>query len=121
MFGVAFPTAVLGAWLGDPKNEMVAALFYGGAATVGGLAYNCVWWYGAYVARLTSPALEDRQRHAHTIAWGPVRPGFRNSGLDPIGDGAVDWLGWGPGGARRGPTQPAKGVMPWLVVRCPSS
>lgn len=35
MLGVAFmpvPAAVLGAWLGNPRNELVAALFYGGAA-----------------------------------------------------------------------------------------
>jgi uncharacterized membrane protein len=75
MLGVAFmpiPTAVLGAWLGSPHNQVVAAVFYGGAATVGGLAYNLVWWYGAYVAKLTSPTLTARQRRAHTVAWAPA-------------------------------------------------
>ncbi len=75
MVGVAFmpiPTAVLGAWLGSPNNQVVAAVFYGGAATVGGLVYNLLWWYGAYVAKLTSPALSARERRAHTIAWGPA-------------------------------------------------
>jgi uncharacterized membrane protein len=75
MIGAAFmplPAAVLGSWLGDPKNELVATLFYGGSATVGGLLFNVVWWYGAYIGRLTSPALDDRTRHAHTIAWAPA-------------------------------------------------
>lgn len=75
MLGVAFmpvPTAVLGVWLGSPDNQVVAAVFYGAAATVGGLAYNLVWWYGAYVAKLTSPSLSARQRRAHTLAWAPA-------------------------------------------------
>lgn len=74
MVGVAFmpvPTAVLGAWLGSPHDQTVAAVFYGAAATVGGLAYNLLWWYGAYVAKLTT-ALSARQRRAHTLAWGPA-------------------------------------------------
>jgi uncharacterized membrane protein len=75
MLGVAFmpvPTAVLGAWLGDPRNQVVAAVFYGAASTVGGLAYNVVWWYGAYAAKLTSPSLSANQRRAHTVAWAPA-------------------------------------------------
>ena len=75
MLGVAFmpvPTAVLGAWLGSPNNQVVAAVFYGGAATVGGLVYNLLWWYAAYAAKLTSPALSARERRAHTLAWGPA-------------------------------------------------
>src|SRR6266850_3492489 len=75
MVGVVFipvPTAVLGAWLGSPNNQVVAAVFYGGAATVGGLLYNLLWWYGAYAAKLTSPALSAGERRAHTIAWGPA-------------------------------------------------
>src|SRR6266436_9279714 len=75
MVGVAFipvPTAVLGAWLGSPNNQVVAAVFYGGAATVGGLVYNLLWWYGAYAAKLTFPTLSARERRANTIAWGPA-------------------------------------------------
>ena len=76
MLGVAFmpvPTAVLGAWLGSShSNQVVAAVFYGAAATVGGLAYNLLWWYGAYAGKLTSPGLSARERRAHTIAWGPA-------------------------------------------------
>jgi len=69
---MSIPTAVLGAWLGSPDNQVVSAVFYRGAATVGGLAYNLVWRYGAYAAKLTSPELSARQRRAHTIAWGPA-------------------------------------------------
>src|SRR5579862_829683 len=75
MLGVAFipiPTAVLGAWLGSPRNQVVAAVFYGASATVGGLAYILLWWYGAYVAKLTSPELSASERRAHSIAWGPA-------------------------------------------------
>jgi TMEM175 potassium channel family protein len=75
MVGVAFmpiPTAVLGAWLGSPNNQVVAAVFYGGTATIGGLIYNLMWWYGAYIAKLTSPALTAPERRSHTIAWGPA-------------------------------------------------
>jgi TMEM175 potassium channel family protein len=76
MLGVAFmpvPTAVLGAWLGSSHdNQVIATVFYGAAATVGGLAFNVLWWYGAYAARLTSPELTASQRRAHTIAWGPA-------------------------------------------------
>jgi uncharacterized membrane protein len=75
MVGVTFmpvPTAVLGAWLGSPNNQVVAAVFYGAATTVGGLVYNLLWWYGAYAARLTSPALSAPERRAHTLAWGPA-------------------------------------------------
>jgi uncharacterized membrane protein len=75
MLGVAFmpiPTAVLGEWMGDPGNQVIAAVFYGAAATVGGLAFNAVWWYGAYAAKLTSPALTVHERRAHTLAWGPA-------------------------------------------------
>ena len=75
MLGVAFipiPTAVLGAWLGSPRNQVVAAVFYGASATVGGLAYVLLWWYGAYAAKLTSPELSTSERRAHSIAWGPA-------------------------------------------------
>lgn len=75
MLGVAFmpiPTAVMGAWLGSPNNQVVATVFYGGAATVGGLAFNLLWWYGAYVAKLTAPSLSANERRAHTLAWGPA-------------------------------------------------
>jgi len=75
MVGVAFmpvPTAVLGAWLGSPKNEVVAAVFYGLVGTLGALLFVLLWWYGAYVAKLTSPELSAGQRRAHTIAWGPA-------------------------------------------------
>jgi TMEM175 potassium channel family protein len=75
MVGVAFmpvPAAVLGAWLGSPKNEVVAAVFYGVVGTVGALLFVLLWWYGAYVAKLTSPELSAGQRRAHTIAWGPA-------------------------------------------------
>jgi uncharacterized membrane protein len=75
MVGVAFmpvPTAVLGAWLGDPHNQVVATVFYGASATLGGFVYNLVWWYGAYVAKLTSPALTATKRQAHTLAWAPA-------------------------------------------------
>jgi uncharacterized membrane protein len=75
MVGVAFipvPTAVLGAWLGSPNNQVVAAVFYGAAGTVGALLYVLLWWYGAYAAKLTSPELSAGQRRALTIAWGPA-------------------------------------------------
>jgi uncharacterized membrane protein len=75
MLGVAFmpiPTAVLGDWIGNPQNEVVAAVFYGAAATVGGVAFNVLWWYGAYAGKLTSPGLTARARRAHTIAWAPA-------------------------------------------------
>jgi TMEM175 potassium channel family protein len=75
MLGVAFmpvPTAVLGAWLGSPDNQVVAAVFYGAAGTMGALTFILLWWYGAYAAKLTSPELSPRQRRAHTIAWGPA-------------------------------------------------
>ena len=75
MVGVAFmpvPTAILGAWLGSPNNQVVAAVFYGATGTVGALLYILLWWYGAYAAKLTSPELSARQRRAHTIAWGPA-------------------------------------------------
>jgi len=64
--------AVLGAWLGSPNNQVVAAVFYGAIATVGGVLFILMWWYGAYVAKLTSPELGARQRRAHSIAWGPA-------------------------------------------------
>jgi len=75
MVGVVFipvPTAILGAWLGDPKNQVVAAMFYGAVATVGAVLFVLLWWYGAYVARLTSPELSARQRRAITISWAPA-------------------------------------------------
>jgi uncharacterized membrane protein len=80
MIGVVFipiPTAVLGAWLGssDNTNQVVAAVFYGVAATVGGITYNVVWWYGAHVAKLTYPQLSARVRRSHTLAWGAAPVG----------------------------------------------
>jgi uncharacterized membrane protein len=76
MVAVAFipvPTAVLGAWLGSSQdNQVVAAVFYGATATVGGIIYNLVWWYGAYVGTLTSPLLSPQKRRAHTLAWAPA-------------------------------------------------
>jgi uncharacterized membrane protein len=74
LVSVAFmpvPTAVLGAWLGDPHNEVVAAVFYGAAVTVGAVVYNVLWWYGAYVAKLTLPTISPIEVHAHTLAWAP--------------------------------------------------
>lgn len=73
MVGVAFmpiPTAILGDWIGNPQNQVVAAVFYGAASIVGGVAFNVVWWYGAYAGKLTSPSLTRDERRAHTIAWG---------------------------------------------------
>jgi uncharacterized membrane protein len=75
MTGAAFmpvPTAVLGYWMGSPHNQVVAAVFYGVSATVGGLTYNFVWWYGAYIGKLTLPTLSAAQRRAHSIAWAPA-------------------------------------------------
>ena len=69
---IPLPTAILGEWLGSPGNEVVAAVFYGATATFGGLLFNMLWWYGAYVARLTSPEMSERERHAHTMAWAPA-------------------------------------------------
>jgi uncharacterized membrane protein len=69
---IPFPTAVLGEWIGSPHNEVVAAVFYGAAATVGGFVFNFLWWYGAYAAKLTSPGLSVGERRAHTIAWAPA-------------------------------------------------
>jgi uncharacterized membrane protein len=66
------PTAVLGEWLGNGQNQVVAAVFYGATATVGAALFNVVWWYGAYVAKLTSPALTSAERRAHTVAWVPA-------------------------------------------------
>lgn len=69
---IPLPTAVLGEWLGSPNNEVVAAVFYGATATLGALLFNALWWYGAYAARLTSPDMSARERHAHTLAWAPA-------------------------------------------------
>ena len=69
---IPVPTAVLGAWLGDSRNEVVAAVFYGAAGTAGALLFVLVWWYGAYVAKLTSPELTAQQRRALTITWAPA-------------------------------------------------
>src|SRR5258708_6789768 len=69
---IPLPTAVLGEWLGSPGNEVGAAVFYGATATFGGLLFNVLWWYGAYAARLTSPAMSERERHAYTMAWAPA-------------------------------------------------
>src|SRR4029077_6092686 len=73
MTGVAFmpiPTAILGDWIGNPQNQVVAAVFYGVASIIGGLAFNIIWWYGAYIAKLTLPTLTANDRRAHTTAWG---------------------------------------------------
>jgi len=66
------PTAVLGNWMGSPDNQVVAAVFYGVSATVGGLVYNLLWWYAAYVGKLTLPSLSAKQIRAHTVAWAPA-------------------------------------------------
>ena len=47
-------------------------VFYEVAMTVGGVAFNVLWWYGAYVGKLTATALTARERRAHTIAWAPA-------------------------------------------------
>ena len=77
MVGVAFipvPTAVLGAWLGSStfNNQVVAVVFYGASGTVGGVIFILLWWYGAYVAKLTVPALTTVKRRAHTVTWAPA-------------------------------------------------
>jgi uncharacterized membrane protein YdcZ (DUF606 family) len=38
---------------------------------ISGLISNGLWWYGAYVAKLTSSELSAAQRRAHTLAWAP--------------------------------------------------
>jgi len=77
MVGVAFipvPTAVLGAWLGSStfSNQVVAVVFYGVSVTVGGTIFILLWWYGAYVAKLTVPQLTTVKRRAHTVTWAPA-------------------------------------------------
>ena len=75
MVGVVFipvPTAVLGAWLGDPNNQVVAAVFYGAVGTAGGVLFVLLWWYGAYAAKLTTAEVTAHHRRALTIAWGPA-------------------------------------------------
>jgi len=76
MLAVAFvpiPTAVLGAWLGSSNgnDEVVATVFYGVCVTVGAVTYMILWWYGAYLAHLTTGVLTDMERRAHTLAWAP--------------------------------------------------
>ncbi len=75
MVGVAFipvPTAVLGEWLGNPRNQVTALVFYGVDGTAGAVLFTVLWWYGAYVGKLTRPELSTRQRRAYTIAWAPA-------------------------------------------------
>jgi uncharacterized membrane protein len=122
MMGVAFipvQTAVLGEWLGSPRNEVVAAVFYGGVGTVGALLFDCLWRYGAYAARLTSPELSARARRAYTIAWAPApfviaaftavvfaNPGLAVAGyvatVDSISCLHRGWWRWRSGCAARG-------------------
>jgi len=73
MVSVAFipvPTAVLGAWLGDAKNDVIATVFYGLCVTVGASIYCILWWYAAYAAKLTN--LDAEARRAHTAAYAPA-------------------------------------------------
>lgn len=73
MVGVAFipvPTAVLGTWLGNPKNDVIATVFYGLCVTVGGCIYCFLWWYAAYAAKLTD--LDSNARRMHTAAYAPA-------------------------------------------------
>jgi uncharacterized membrane protein len=77
LMSVAFlpvPTGILGTWVVSNSNRLFAVLFYGGTLVVLGIFHNLIWWYGAYRARLTSPALTALKRRSLTLTWlaGPV-------------------------------------------------
>jgi uncharacterized membrane protein len=79
MISAAFmpiPTAVLGRWLGSSsqQDQIVASVFYGAFATLGLILFNVIWWYGAYVAKLTHGDFSATARVAHTIAWSSSIP-----------------------------------------------
>lgn len=76
---VPVPTAVLGTWIGSSQqNRLTAVLLYGGKLFFLGVFHNMIWWYAAYSARLTSPALTSHKRRALTLTWlgGPVLYAF---------------------------------------------
>jgi uncharacterized membrane protein len=75
MVGVVFipvPTAVLGAWLGDPANQVVAAVFYGATGTVGALLFVLLWWKGR-TSRSSPDPSSARQSAARTGSPGHRR------------------------------------------------
>jgi uncharacterized membrane protein len=55
---VNFPTAVLGAYIGDPANQLTASLLYGGTFVITAVVFNLLWRY-AYGAG----------RHAAVCFW----------------------------------------------------
>jgi uncharacterized membrane protein len=64
-----FPTAVLGAHLGDPVAEM----FYASTLVVLGLSSWAVWWYATDRHRLVALTLDRRViRHYHRILLGII-------------------------------------------------
>jgi uncharacterized membrane protein len=81
LMSVAFlpvPTGILGTWVASDRNRFTAVILYGATLAVLGIFHNLLWWYGAYRAGLTSPALTAPKRRTLTFRWmaGPVLYGI---------------------------------------------
>ena len=71
------PTGILATWVVSDSNRFFAVIFYGLTLVVLGIFHNLLWWYGAYRAGLTSPAVTPARRRALTLRWlvGPIAYG----------------------------------------------
>jgi uncharacterized membrane protein len=69
---VNFPTAVLGAYIGDPANQLTASLLYGGTFVITAVVFNLLWRYAS--RRLLHPQADMRMVQGVTrqYAFGPL-------------------------------------------------
>jgi TMEM175 potassium channel family protein len=73
---IPFPTALLAEYLRQRAHETTAIFVYGTTYTATALAFNGLWFYAAYGAKLLRPGVNAARTRARTLRYLPGAPAY---------------------------------------------
>jgi uncharacterized membrane protein len=71
---IPFPTALLAEYLRERAHETTAIFVYGATYTATALAFNALWLYAAYGAKLLRPGISAARIRTRTLRYLPGAP-----------------------------------------------
>ena len=71
---IPFPTALVGEYIRDRNNETTALVVYGCSYIATAVAFNALWLYAAYGARLLRPDMNPDRIRVRTLRYLPGTP-----------------------------------------------
>lgn len=71
---VPFPTALVAEYIRERSHEETALLAYGGTYVATAIAFNALWFYVAYGARLLKPEMNPARIRTRTLRYLPGTP-----------------------------------------------